>query len=137
MKPYSTFYLVCTDRGLTDLRQKTDILSNGWKSNSTVLNRNWENDCATGETWYGYTGGDSVGAIYTTFQGVGEAYLSYGCCYQIGIVKVLLNGKIISEASNFQRKDVEFRYETGDELTIAEYKTSIWKLYSLSLFNCN
>ena len=140
-KLFSFYNLVCADRGLTDLRQGTNILANGWKSNSEALNVNYDDHCDTADTWYGYTGGRTVGSIFTTFHGNGTAHLSFGnCCPKEicpqGTVKAFLNGKTISEALAKQTKNVAFDYSVGDKLTIAEYYLSIWKLHSLGL-DCN
>ena len=127
---------MCTDRALSDVRQSVDILSNGWETNSTVLNSYYEAECDDGDTWYGYTIHDSVGAIYATFQGSGTATLSFGNCLNGSIVRAFLNDKMISEIHMKGKKEVTFEYSKGDTLTIAEYGGVVWKLYSLTL-NCN
>ena len=126
----------CADSGLTDLRQETNILSNGWETNSTTLNDLYEKNCDTEDTWYGFIGNVGVGAIFTTFQGAGRAYLSFGNCHVSGSVKMYLNGEFFSVALPLQKKNVAFDFSVGDKLVIAEHEQSIWKLYSLSL-NCN
>ena len=127
---------MCRDRALSDVRKSTNILENGWKTNSTYLNRSHEKECDSGDTWYGFASSAPVGAIYTTFKGSGTAALSYGSCegYSSRYVKVFLNDKEISEVTGRARKDVIFDYEVGDKLTISEH--GIWKLYSFSL-DCN
>ena len=127
---------MCTDRALTDVSQATNILSNGWKTNSSTLNSHYVAECDGGDTWYGYESSAPIGAIYTTFKGTGTADLSFGNCLNAGSVKVFLNDNVISEASPLGRNDVTFDYSPGDKLTIAEYGGVIWKLYSLNL-NCN
>ena len=116
-----------------DLRQEKDILSNGWESNSTQFNYNYEDLCDTIDTWYGWYPGQPEGVINTTFQGNGRAHFSFGNCYGTGVVNVFLNEKIISEASPLQRNNVTFDYLIGDRLTIVEKGGTIWKLYSLNL----
>ena len=86
----------CEDSGLTDLRQETNILSNGWETNSTTLNNLYEANCDTEDTWYGFIGNVGVGAIFTTFKGAGRAYLSFGNCHVSGSVKMYLNGEFFS-----------------------------------------
>ena len=83
-----TLAFACADSGLTDLRQETNILSNGWETNSTTLNDLYEKNCDTEDTWYGFIGNVGVGAIFTTFQGTGRAYLSFGNCHVSGSVKM-------------------------------------------------
>ena len=117
---------------MTDVRQTTDILSNGWQTNSTNLNRGYEAECDDDDTWYGFSSGSTYGAINATFQGDGTANLKYGNCHNAGNVKVLLNDNIISEASA-GIKDITFSYSSGDELSIVECESTIWKLYSLDL----
>ena len=130
------FILACIDRALGDVRQSVDVLSNGWETNSTILNFKYESLCDAGDTWYGYVGGSTpIGSIYATFQGFGTATLSFGNCLNQGSVKVFLNEKLISEVRLKGIKEVTFEYSIGDRLTISEYAT-IWKLYSLTL-NCN
>ena len=103
------------------------------------MNRGYESQCDSDDTWYGWASnqkGSNSGAISTTFQGEGTATLSFGNCLNQARVKVFLNDKMISEIPNLGTKDVSFDYSVGDKLTIIEDAT-IWKLYSLSLINCN
>ena len=97
----SPFFSVCPDRALSDVSQNTNILENGWETNSTALNSHYDSDCDSGDTWYGFTAGEPLGAIYTTFKGSGTATLSYGACHggSANWVRVSLNGKIISEVA--------------------------------------
>ena len=100
------------------------------------MNRGYESECDHGDTWYGFESSAAIGAIYTTFKGSGVATLSYGGCHggSANYVRVFLNGKVISEVTGHNRKDVTFDYSVGDKLMITEY--GIWKFYSLSL-DCN
>ena len=131
------YILGCPDKALSDVRQSVDILSNGWETDSTDLNSNYEAECDDGDTWYGYSKEDSVGSISATFQGAGTADLSFGNCLNGGIVQVTLNKFEISKKLMKGKKEVTFEYAKGDNLTIREYGGTIWKLYSLTLYNCN
>ena len=107
---------------------------NGW-----IINLTKENDpkyagiCGT-KTWFGYEYGWPIGSIQTTFLQDGNAKLSFGNCYFLGHVSVVLNGKEISRAgANDVSKEVEFQYSKGDTLSIKEVDVAIIKLNSFVL----
>ena len=127
-------FLDCRDKNLSNIHQNHTLPANGWFTNSITLNGDYfKNQCDLGNTWYGYNSGNTVGAIWTTFQGNGTGNLSFGNCYSHGKVKVFLNENSIAEATPSQRKDISFDYSVGDVLKISEFNTGIWKLYSFSV----
>ena len=127
------FFAVCHDKALSKISQSHSLPANGWQTDSIALNTGFESTCDDGNTWYGFTSGEPVGSIWTTFQGTGNGTLSFGNCFgnAFGNVKVFLNEKVIAEATSKQRKEISFDYSVGDVLKIGEYH-AIWKLYSFS-----
>ena len=123
---------MCLDSALSDVSQNSDLLGNGWQTNSTELNHHRAN-CDADNTLSGWAPKTPVGAIYTTFQGTGTAVLSFGNCFSQGTVKALLNGNIICEAMPGEKKEVSFDYSVGNELVIVEYGASVWKLHSITV----
>ena len=110
---------------------------NGWVFDVTHSNKDrYKNECGKFQTWYGYSIGRDVGSIHVALLGSGNATLSYGNCYRQGLVKVLLNGKEISQASaNTPEKTARFSYNHRSILTIKEINTAIIKINSLK-FSC-
>ena len=91
--------------------------------------------------WYGWTTQATVGSISTTFNGIGRAQLDFGNCWpgnQGGLVKAFLNGAVIASAPiNTPSVTVEFDFEIGSVLKIAEYKGKIIQFNSLDIIQCN
>lgn len=54
--------------------------------------------CRTG--WFGFSSGQQVGNVSKTFFYNGTGKLSYANCWDAGIVKVYLNGIVISSAGS-------------------------------------
>ena len=109
----------------------------GWVFDVTSYNEKfYRNECGKYQTWYGYSYGKEVGSIHVALFGSGNATLNYGNCYRTGQVKVLLNGKEISQASaNVPEKTIAFSYTNRNILTLKEINTAIIKVNSID-FSC-
>ena len=127
----------CIDTPLEDLSSIVEMRKNGWVFDVTNSNEDrYKNECGKFQTWYGYSYGRDVGSIHVALLGSGNATLNYGNCYRQGRVKVLLNGKEISQASaNTLEKIARFSYSHRNILTIKEVNTAIIKTNSLR-FSC-
>ena len=110
--------------------------SNGWVFNvghSMNLYTEAYHDQCGGETWYGWTTNSPVGSLHIVLTGSGQAVMSYGNCYESGVVKLFLNGELISSAQgNVKNKVQEFRFSSGDVLKITE-QDGIIKLNSFEI----
>ena len=109
--------------------------SNGWVFDVTQsMGSTYANNCGV-ESWYGWTSYTAVGSIETVLQGSGMAILNYGNCYYKGVVKVYLNGNLISVAgAHVKDKLAEIPFSNGDLLKITE-ESGIIKLNSFEI-NC-
>ena len=126
----------CIDKPLEDLSSTVEMRKNGWVFDVTNSNEDrYKNKCGKYQTWYGYSYGRDVGSIHVALLGSGIATLNYGNCYRQGLVKVLLNGKEISQASaNTPETTVTFSYNHRSILTIKEINTAIITINSLRFF---
>ena len=77
-------------------------------------------------------GGNTKGIVSATFKGAGKATLTYGNCWRVGRVNVLLNGKELGGVGPFGKDTAIFSYKMGDVLQITE-DTGVIKLYDLML----
>ena len=120
---------------LSDVNQGTKMTDNGWVSNVTSFNSNYEGKCGT-QTWFGWWGGSPVGAISSTLKGSGMATLVFGNCNSVGYVSAYLNDKVVGKAkASIKKMTVAFDFSKGDVLTVAEFETSIIKLNAIA-FKC-
>ena len=122
---------------MEDLSSLVAMKKNGWVFDVTHSNeKHFRNKCGKYKTWYGYSNGKKVGSIHVALLGSGNANLNFGNCYNRGLVKVLLNGKELSQASaNTPEKTISFRYNHRNILTVKEINTAIIKMNSLK-FSC-
>ena len=98
--------------------------SNGWffdLDNSMDLQEGTYHDDCGGDTWYGWTAGNTVGSIRTVLEGFGIAVVKYGNCFNKGQVKLYLNDDLVSSANaNVRNKIAKFLFSDGDVLKINE-----------------
>ena len=88
--------------------------------------------------WYGFLNNNSSGSISTTFNGIGRAQLDFGNCWNGGAVKATLNGTLIASVpKNTPSITLEFDFEIGSILKIAEHGGSIIQYNSLNIIQCN
>ena len=119
--------------------------------NKTIFIPGWTIDCASGvwqqsgspggnkcSNWYGWTSAGPIGSISTTFNGIGRAQLDFGNCWTGGAVNATLNGTVIASApENTPSMTVEFDFENGSVLKIAEHNGQIIQFNSLNIIQCN
>ena len=127
------------DQKLGNFSSTSVMIKNGWMINCRSQNNPYYNNMCQkfDKNWFGYTNGDAVGSVGTTFSGNGNATLKYGNCFtksKKGQVKVELNGKEISSANQGELgKEIIFNFSKGDQLEIKEVNTAIIKLNSLEI----
>ena len=86
--------------------------------------------------WYGWTSGNPIGSITTTFNGIGRAKLDFGNCWRWDTVTATLDGTVIATASgNTPSMKVEFDFHIGSILKITE--NGIIQFNSLNILQCN
>ena len=108
----------------------------------------WTIDCSSGvwdnsaipdvcSNWYGFTNGNAIGSISTTFDIKGQAMLDFGNCWSSGTVYVYLDGNVIASApQDTPRKTVEFDFNIGSILKITEENVAIIQFNSLNMGQC-
>ena len=92
--------------------------------------------CENSYKYWGYSHpGDGI--IGTWLYGSGKARLTFGNCFQGGLVSAYLNGKQIGNSQGaFQQSSVEFDFTDGAVLQIME-KDGILALKSFEIIKCN
>jgi hypothetical protein len=102
--------------GTTVLGDEAAIAANGWTHNhqghygqgGSVQSR-----CTLG--WWGYNGGDNVGAVQKNMVGSGTATLTYGNCWNAGVANLYLNKVLIDTAPHdTPTKAFTFKFNDGD-----------------------
>ena len=106
----------------------------------------WTIDCGSGvwsypidvcSNWYGWSTGNSIGSISTTFDVKGHAMLDFGNCWSSGTVYVYLDGNVIASApQDTPSKTVEFDFNIGSILKITEENVGIIQFNSLNIGQC-
>ena len=119
--------------------------------NATISVPGWAIDCDRGvmlqsdrvnfgdvcSNWYGFKN-PSEGSISTTFNGIGRAQLDFGNCFTQGTVDATLDGSVIASApANTPSFLVEFDFNVGSILKIAEHNACIMQFNSLDVLQCN
>ena len=94
---FGKHFLVCPNNALTDLKRETNLELNGWIINATFPSWQYVHQCGK-ETWFGWNGGNSVGAISAILKGSSKATLTFGNCWTRGYVRAYLNEKLIGSA---------------------------------------
>lgn len=110
--------------------------TNGWvfdvEYSMNIQNSQFHEQCG-GDKWYGWSH-PGVGSVTMVLVGSGEVTLSYGNCFNQGIVSVLLNDKLISSANaNVKTVLASFTFSNGDVLKLTEEPTAIIKLNSIEV----
>ena len=118
-------------------RSKEEMETNGWEVSATAGYPSEANNvCMAGGTWYGFTGGSTIGSISATFIGSGRATLDFGNCYNNGLVTVYVNEIEVARASETYPEitsvQATFDFTPGDVLRISE-DFAIIKLNSLHI----
>ena len=124
-----------------------DYLNNLLGSTSTNTAYGWTIDCNYGvwqssfgvcSNWYGYNNWINIGSVSTTFNVKGRARLDFGNCYNSGTVYAYLDGYVIASApQSTSSKTVEFDFNIGSILKIAEENVAIIQFNSLNIIQCN
>ena len=121
------------DKQLSQISNRTIMEKNGWKFNTSHSDMVWQKSNCGDESWFGLHAGHTVGSVSVTFQGSGNATLSFGNCWTSSLFKVTvsLNGEEKAEAKGSEiEKLVSFSFNRGDHLVIQE-DGAIIKLNSL------
>ena len=133
---------LCVDRGLENIADKSEMITNGWaicvdNGDSKTNNLRYEKTCTSQNAagFWGYLYGCPIGGVKAQFEGTGTATLSFGSCHYKGSVKVYLNEKIIQTTTTLT-ETVTFVYKRGDVLKIEEWGMSIVKINYLKLSEC-
>ena len=90
-----------------------------------------------GDSWFGYSDDPyEDGSIKTTLNGCGKATLDFGNCWFYN-VQALLNGNEIGTATNEElSKKIEFDFNDGDILEIAEFADAVIVFNSFTIVSC-
>ena len=119
-------------------------LNNLLGSKSTNTANGWTIDCGSGvypytcSNWYGFSEGNTIGSVSTTFNVKGKARLDFGNCYSSGTVYAYLDGNVIASApQNTPSKTVEFDCNIGSILKITEENVAIIQFNSLNIIQCD
>ena len=134
---------LCVDRGLENVADKAEMITNGWaicvdNGDSKTNNLRYEKTCTSQNAagFWGYLYGCPIGGVKAQFEGTGTATLSFGSCNSRGgSVKVYLNEKNIQTTTTLTQT-VTFVYKRGDVLKIEEWGMGIVKINSLKLTEC-
>ena len=95
--------------------------------------------------WCWNDGNGGIGVISTVLKGKGRGVLDYGLCYSIShggssssrIVKVFLNGKLISSAVDGETsKVISFDFSDGSILKIQEESYSVFQFNNFTVITC-
>ena len=118
--------------------------SNGWKFD--IQHPNADNNgvgqhcVSNGEkaAWFGWTDGNGVGTLSTTFTGYGEATVDFGNCWNQGNVKLYLDSTLIEAAPvGTKSKVAKFQFTPGTVLKLKdEDGNAVIMLNSVGV-NCN
>ena len=73
--------------------------------------------------------------LSASLHGDGVASVLYGNCYGVGVVKLYLNGTVISSATADSDEQVSFSFEDGDTLEIKEEDAAMMVIKSFSVIN--
>ena len=124
---------------VTNLSGKKVMKDNGWIFDVDIsMDENWKEQCGS-NTWYGYSQDHKVGSVSTVLRTTGNGILYFGNCYlnHAGLVKVYLNGNLISTAKNTEsentiKKKLTINFKRWDILNITEER-GIIKLHSFEV----
>ena len=96
----------------------------------------WEK-CGKDQAWYGFKEGSGVASISTTLTVSGGAELSFGNCWNAGMVEVYLDGTEIASAGPELHKTVAFDFNTGAVLSIHdEGANSVIQISKFKILKC-
>ena len=138
----SYFSATNTNEHVNKLLQSTTDTTPGWEIN--VDNGKWINrqdvDNACGPQWYGWSPNANVGSISTTLYKSSKCgKLDFGNCWNKGIVKTYLAGKLIGVAGpNTPSRIIEFTIPEDSQLEIKdEGASSIIKVTNFEMVDCS
>ena len=95
------------------------------------------NNCGKDQAWFGWSGNALVGSVSTTLTSSGRAEMSFGNCWNSGIVKVYLNGIVIATAGPNSQNLVTFDFQVGDVLKLRdEGANSVIQINSFNILQC-
>ena len=142
---FTKFELVsCSNDHVNNLLHSSTKIAEGWNIN--VDTGKWGNnqgvDSRCGPQWYGWTGGAGVGTISTklypsSMKKCGRLY--FGNCWNAGVVKAYMDGKLIGEASpNVHNKIIEFPILHDSLLELRdEGANSVIKFTKFDMVSCS
>ena len=119
--------------------------ANDWIFEIDLSHKGFEDTCTSSQnpkitnTWYGWQDLNGTGTVTKTLKGSGSGKLIYGnCLVRAGradnVVKVYLDGVLLSQAESGEVKEVNFEYQDNDVLKLEE-PWAIIKIHRLEL-NC-
>ena len=137
----SYFSATNTNEHVDKLLQSTTDTTPGWEIN--VDKGKWTNrqdvDAACGPQWYGWSPNADVGSIRTTLYKSSKCgKLDFGNCWNKGIVKTYLAGKLIGVAGpNTPSRIIEFTIPEDSQLEIKdEGSSSVIKFTNFEMVDC-
>ena len=93
--------------------------------------------CGNGRAWYGWSDYASVGSVSTNFRGNGRAQIRFGNCWDTGIVRAYLNGRLIRSAIPKTMATIQFYFTDGSTLTFRdEGQNSVIQISDLRVISC-
>ena len=121
---------------LNNLKTSTTDTVLGWHFDLT--NGPWNDgnlgSCDSGP-WFGFKTGELIGSISTTLYGQGHASLTFGNCWDTGIVKLFLNESEISSVGPHSQKTVGFYFD-NTIMKVEEHDTGIIQFFHFEISGC-
>ena len=128
-----------------DVSSKENMKANDWTFEVDVSHKGFEDTCTSSQnpkiknTWYGWQHFNGTGTVSKSLKGSGSGKLIYGnCLVRAGradnVVRVYLDGVLLSQAGSGEVKEVNFGYQDNDVLKLEE-PWAIIKIHRLEL-NC-
>ena len=112
----------------------------GWNINVDHMQpilANVRRACGNGLAWYGWSNGPTVGSVSTNFKGNGRALLSFGNCWNVGTVRVYLDGRLIGSAKPKVMTKIQFDFSDDSSLVLRdEGQNSVIQVTDLRVISC-
>ena len=114
----------------------TDTLP-GWYFDLSHDTWNYENSvgsCDSGP-WFGWKSYELVGSISILLYGQGSASLTFGNCWDTGVVKLFLNDSEISSVGPHSQKTVVFDFDNTN-MKLEEHDVGIIQFFHFEIPQC-
>ena len=114
-----------------------DLINGIWnfQSHKGQYRKNVWDNCFQDNSWFAYRNNDEVGTLCTTLPTSGSAELSFGNCWDKGIVKVYLDGSEIGLASPKQNKTIPFNFTSG-AILLLQSENSVIQFTKFNILKC-